>query len=141
MIIFFKLVTATIAIINFALFLIPGHPAYWETTIGILGKLYSNTMMVVLNNRIVFKGQDDLIRSNESSVPSHPEVSQGLVFSVPQDSISVTRERWAVPLDVYKMPVSIRYPNFPPALILIFRISFSWIEYYQGTRCGLGYCP
>jgi len=91
--------TATIAIINFALFLIPGHTTYWQTTIGILGKLYSNTMMVVLNNRIVFKTtQDESTMSNEPRlVVSNPGISSG-----PHGGISVTREQWTIPLDVYK---------------------------------------
>jgi hypothetical protein len=98
------ILTATVAIINLSLFLIPGHPAYWETSIAILGKMYSNTMMVVLNNRIVFKSQDDSITSNQSSAPSHSGISRGLAFNVPQGGISVTHEQWEIPLDVYKMP-------------------------------------
>ena len=59
--------TATIAIINLVLFLLPGYPPYWQATTRILGKMYSNMMMAVLNNRIVFKTQDsETITSNES---------------------------------------------------------------------------
>ena len=76
----------------------PGHVIYWETTIAILGKLYSNTMMVVLNNRIVFKTQDESTMSNEPRlIVSNPGVSSG-----PRGGVSVTREQWTIPLDVYK---------------------------------------
>jgi len=95
--------TATVAIINFILFLLPGHPTYWQTTIGILGKLYSNTMMVVLNNRIAFQAQDDSTLSNEYLV-SNPRLSRRFAFGAQQGGISVTREQWTAPLDGYKIP-------------------------------------
>ena len=116
--IFSKLVTATVAIINFILFLLPGHPTYWQATIGILGKLYSNTMMIVLNNRIAFKSQDDSIMSNEHLV-SNPGLSRRYAFDALQGGISVTREQWTAPHDGYKIPVSIHYPSFPSRLILM----------------------
>ena len=74
----------------------PGHVVYWETPIAILGKLYSNTMMIVLNNRIVFKTQDESTISNEPRlIVSNPGISLG-----PHGGISVTREEWTIPLDV-----------------------------------------
>jgi len=87
--------TATIAIINLALYLLPGHPTYWQCTTEILGKLYSNVMMVVLNNRIVFKINNETITSNEPLVFYPGGVSPRL----PHGGISVTREQWTVPLD------------------------------------------
>ncbi|KAF9523765.1 hypothetical protein CPB83DRAFT_862249 [Crepidotus variabilis] len=44
--------TAVIALLNFVLALLPGHPTYYMATAGILGKLYSNSMMAVFNSRI-----------------------------------------------------------------------------------------
>jgi len=47
------ILTAAIAIINLILFVLPGtHPTYYQTTTAIIGKIYSNTMMVTLNSRI-----------------------------------------------------------------------------------------
>ena len=88
----FKLATATIAIINFALFLMPGSP-YWLITVLILGKLYSNMMMAVLNSRIVLKTQDE---SNDTLV-ANPGVSRRLR----QGGILVAREQWTTPVDIY----------------------------------------
>ncbi|KAF8150014.1 hypothetical protein B0H34DRAFT_802136 [Crassisporium funariophilum] len=55
--------TATIAIINLILSLLPGRPAYYQVTSAILGKMYSNTMMVVFNSRMkvgrTLESQDD----------------------------------------------------------------------------------
>ncbi|KAF8162618.1 hypothetical protein B0H34DRAFT_692074 [Crassisporium funariophilum] len=45
-------ITAAIALINFSLALLPGHPPYWETVASVLGKVYSNSMMAVLNSRM-----------------------------------------------------------------------------------------
>ncbi|KAF8148052.1 hypothetical protein B0H34DRAFT_273504 [Crassisporium funariophilum] len=45
-------ITAAIALINFTLALLPGHPPYWEAVAAILGKVYSNSMMVVFNSRM-----------------------------------------------------------------------------------------
>ena len=55
-------------------------------------------MMVVLNNRIVFRTQDESTMSNES----RPIVSNPRISSAPHGGVSVTREQWTIPLDVYK---------------------------------------
>jgi len=47
-----QIVSAIIAILNFALALLPNHPTYYMATAGILGKLYSNSMMAVFNSRM-----------------------------------------------------------------------------------------
>jgi len=44
--------TAVIAILNLVLSLLPGHPTYYMGVVGILGKVYSNSMMVSLNSRM-----------------------------------------------------------------------------------------
>ena len=86
-----EFITATIAIITFVLFILPGypHPLYYVTTCGILGKMYSNTMMVILNNRIVLQAQDEsIIVSDEyvssSTSMSNPGISQRPAFSTSQ---------------------------------------------------------
>ncbi|CAA7266185.1 unnamed protein product [Cyclocybe aegerita] len=43
--------TAVIAILNFILALLPGRPTYYMATAGILGKLYSNSMLAVFNSQ------------------------------------------------------------------------------------------
>jgi len=51
--------TAAVAIVNLILFVSPGiHPSYYQTTTAILGKMYSNTMMVTLNSRINISKKD-----------------------------------------------------------------------------------
>ncbi|KAF8162608.1 hypothetical protein B0H34DRAFT_643560, partial [Crassisporium funariophilum] len=45
-------ITAAFALINLSLALSPGHPPYWEAVAAILGKVYSNSMMVVFNSRM-----------------------------------------------------------------------------------------
>ena len=88
-------ITAAVTIIHLALFLLPGHPTYWQATIGMLGALYANMMMMVLNNRIVFKTQDDTLTSNDFSLSN-----QGTSRRLHGGGISVRREEWKVPLDV-----------------------------------------
>ncbi|KAF9529224.1 hypothetical protein CPB83DRAFT_852888 [Crepidotus variabilis] len=44
--------TATLAIINAVLSGLPKHPTYFQVSSAILGKLYSNSMLVMLNSRI-----------------------------------------------------------------------------------------
>ncbi|KAF9526408.1 hypothetical protein CPB83DRAFT_467878 [Crepidotus variabilis] len=44
--------TAVLAIVNLALSVLPGQPTYFQTTSAVLGKMYSNTMMVVFNSRM-----------------------------------------------------------------------------------------
>ena len=123
-----KFVTAAIAIMTFVLLILPGHPVYYVTTTGILGKLYSNTMMVILNNRIVLQAQDESIVLDElvssSTSMSNPGISQRPAFSTSHSGILVTNKQWAIPLDAYKIQhVSIRYPSFSlGTLILIFPI-------------------
>ena len=75
-----KFFTATTAIINFVLFILPGQPASYGIPCGILGKMYSNTMMVILNNRIVLQAQDESIILDEhvssSASMSNPGISK-----------------------------------------------------------------
>ena len=90
-----KFVTATIAIIAFVLFILPSQPVYYATASGILGKMYSNTMMVLLNNRIVLQAQDEsIIVSDEyvssSTSMSNPGISQRPASSTSHSGILVT---------------------------------------------------
>ena len=94
-------ITATIAIITFVLFTLPGHMSYYSTTCGILGKMYSNTMMVILNDRIVLLAQDESTMLDEHSLSltlmSNPRISQR------PSAFSIPHKRRTIPLDVYKI--------------------------------------
>lgn len=46
------LLLATISVISLMLSYLPGQPSYYRTTVSVLAKLYSNSMMVVLNSRM-----------------------------------------------------------------------------------------
>ena len=88
-------VTAALAIINLALFLIPTKAPYFETTSAVLGKLYSNTMMVVLNSRMVHT-------IAESTLSDRLQVSPIVTpqrFFASQGGVSVTHEQWSDPLE------------------------------------------
>jgi len=43
---------AILAISSFVLTLIPGNPRYFQAVMGIIGKVYVNSMMVLINSRI-----------------------------------------------------------------------------------------
>ncbi|KAF4613513.1 hypothetical protein D9613_008161 [Agrocybe pediades] len=48
----FCISAATLSIINLVLCLLPSRPAYYQLTLGLLAKSYSNSLMVVFNSRI-----------------------------------------------------------------------------------------
>ncbi|KAF4613083.1 hypothetical protein D9613_011093 [Agrocybe pediades] len=60
--------TAVIAILNFALALLPNHPTYYMTTAGMLGKLYSNSMMAVFNSRMKVGNEANGVTSSGNNV-------------------------------------------------------------------------
>ena len=123
-----EFIIATTAILTLVLFILPGHPPYYAITSGILGKMYSNTMMVILNNRIVFQAKDEstvlnVHVSSSTSTMSNPGISQRPAFSTSHGGTLVTHKQWTIPLDVYETQhVSIRYPSFSLTLVLIFPI-------------------
>ena len=96
MIFFQNFCTATIAIINLILFVLPGnHPTYYQTTTAILGKMYSNTMMVTLNSRItISKKGESTSGSTDYSTSSNSEIRRRLPNSSLGD-ITVTQEQWS----------------------------------------------
>ena len=93
-----------------------------------MGKIYTNTMMVILNNRLVLQAQDESIFLDEdvlsSTSMSDPGISHRPAFSTLNSRISVMHEQWTIPPDVYEIQlhVSICYPSFSFALVLIFLI-------------------
>ncbi|KDR82133.1 hypothetical protein GALMADRAFT_44609, partial [Galerina marginata CBS 339.88] len=44
--------TAAIAILTLILTFLPGQPTYYQTSVSVLGKVYSNSMMVAFNSRM-----------------------------------------------------------------------------------------
>lgn len=85
----------------------PGNKKYFITSSAILGKLYSCTMMVVLNSRIVFSHNESASKDLSSSV-SNQEISRKTPFPS-HGGITVTHEhgQWSIPLESYKIHVSI----------------------------------
>ena len=86
--------TAVIAVINLVMFQVPGI-TYYQTTYEVLGKMYSNTMMMNLNSRMTSCFN---IRNDTSTVPANelstdPQLGR-LVFrvSTSHGGVSVMRE-------------------------------------------------
>ncbi|PPR03487.1 hypothetical protein CVT26_007893 [Gymnopilus dilepis] len=91
--------TATIATINLVLSLLPGKPTYFQTTSGILGKMYSTTMMVVFNSRMRIVGgetSEEPISSLEATNPRRRS-SNGILGRV-----IISREEYTYPMDDWK---------------------------------------
>ncbi|KDR72270.1 hypothetical protein GALMADRAFT_253096 [Galerina marginata CBS 339.88] len=65
--------TAAVAILTLILTFLPGHPTYYQTTISVLGKLYSNSMMASFNSRANLGSSE----STSSGTFELPIVSQG----------------------------------------------------------------
>jgi hypothetical protein len=45
-------ITAVIGIVSFALAILPGSPYYYQAPMGIIGKVYATSMLVVVNSRM-----------------------------------------------------------------------------------------
>ncbi|KAF9528218.1 hypothetical protein CPB83DRAFT_854657 [Crepidotus variabilis] len=50
--------TTVIALVTFGLAMIPGNPMYYLVPMGIIGKVYANSLMVLINSRGDFHGFD-----------------------------------------------------------------------------------
>ncbi|KAF8956589.1 hypothetical protein BDZ97DRAFT_182300 [Flammula alnicola] len=61
--------TATIAIVTLILNYLPGQPTYYQASVGALGKVYSNSMMVVFNSRMRVASVNSTSTSNEVPIP------------------------------------------------------------------------
>ena len=85
--------TAAFAIINLVFFLLPSNPVYFGAVSQVLGKTNSNTMMVVLNSRMVYGITNNTV-SNELSV---------VTFGVSEFFISLVHgQRSDLPLEDFK---------------------------------------
>lgn len=45
-------ITAVIGIVSFALAILPGSPYYYQAPMSVIGKVYANSMLVVINSRM-----------------------------------------------------------------------------------------
>ena len=80
--------TAVIAVINLVMFQIPGV-SYYQAASEVLGKMYSNTMMMNLNSRMV-----SWFGVTNDTVLNEPSTDLRFVLSTSNGGISVTREEW-----------------------------------------------
>ena len=78
--------TAVIAVINLVMFQIPGV-SYYQAASEVLGKMYSNTMMMNLNSRMV-----SWFGVTNDTVLNEPSTDLRFVLSTSNGGISVTRE-------------------------------------------------
>jgi hypothetical protein len=51
-------ISAVIAIVSFALALSPNRSTYYEVPMGIIGKVYANSMLVLINSRMVLGSEE-----------------------------------------------------------------------------------
>ncbi|KAF9479831.1 hypothetical protein BDN70DRAFT_664704 [Pholiota conissans] len=90
--------TATIAVVSLMLGYLPGQPSYYRTTVSVLAKLYSNSMMVVLNSRMRVVSADSISMFHDVALP-HSQGSNTLASANSQSrsalGITVTREEMA----------------------------------------------
>ena len=87
---------AVVAIMILVLAVLPGHPTYFTTPAGILAKVYSNSMMVVLNNRMRI-GTDAHPKTNTTTTPLR--LDNGTDALELGQGILVTREEMVFPCD------------------------------------------
>ncbi|KAF4613883.1 hypothetical protein D9613_007533 [Agrocybe pediades] len=95
-------ITAAVAIVNLILSVLPGKPTYYQTSSGVLGKLYSNTMMAVFNSRITFGRNHVSLYESEEPRSTSSGVSPR---TYPQAAIMVTRNvnnDYDVPLETWQ---------------------------------------
>ncbi|PPQ98168.1 hypothetical protein CVT26_003214 [Gymnopilus dilepis] len=67
-------VTASIAILNLILTAFPGHPGYFVASAEILAKVYSNSMMVLLNRRMEIRPESTRCLDNTTWSSMYPEI-------------------------------------------------------------------
>jgi len=76
--------TTSVVLVAFVVFVLYPDQIYYTFPIGIIGKLYSNTLMVSLNNRIYFRDH------TSPMVTVHGEGSEhGVMSSAPRTAIAV----------------------------------------------------
>jgi hypothetical protein len=74
-------ISAIIGIISFSLAVLRSDELYFEVPIGIIGKVYANSMLVLINSRMVLGSEETQTPSRVISV-----VRFGMAPANPQDS-------------------------------------------------------
>ncbi|KAF4613882.1 hypothetical protein D9613_007530 [Agrocybe pediades] len=102
-------ITAAIAIINLIVSVLPGKPTYYQTCSAVLGKLYSNTMMAVINSRITFGSNHISLYESEEPRSTSTGVSYQTPRPLPPSAIIVMRnvsDDYDIPLQTWQTSVS-----------------------------------
>jgi len=68
--------TAALAIVSLILTFLPGGPTYYQTSVSVLGKVYTNSMLVAFNSRMKIGGSSNST-STLTEVHELPTVSHG----------------------------------------------------------------
>ncbi|KDR77234.1 hypothetical protein GALMADRAFT_139245 [Galerina marginata CBS 339.88] len=92
-------VTAIIAILTFALAILPGHPTYYMATVALLGKLYANSMLVVFNSRMKIGSEKNGSSAQELSSAgprTNPHIRSVNAYEM-HGGVTVTREEVSFP--------------------------------------------
>jgi hypothetical protein len=105
---FQKTSAAVVAIINLILFELPSdRPPYYQASTAMIGKMYSNTMMVALNSRINISKWES--GSTDYSTESNSEIPRRLPIASHGDISTVTHEQleWTTASpEAHRLPVS-----------------------------------
>jgi len=88
---------AVIAVMILVLSVLPGHPTYFTTPAGILAKVYSNSMMVVLNNRM------QIADPETNTTATHLRLDNGTDGYELGQGVLATREEMIFPCDPDKV--------------------------------------
>lgn len=97
------ILTAAVAIVNLVLAVLPSHPSYFTTPSEVLAKVYSNSMMVVLNSRMRI-GSDAHPESTASASRLRPEnPARGAEAFELGEGVLITREEIVFPRETDKM--------------------------------------
>ncbi|KAI0253515.1 hypothetical protein BJV78DRAFT_182743 [Lactifluus subvellereus] len=62
-----NILTASVAVISFVLYVAFPNEIYYTCPTGVIGKLYSNTLFVTLNNRIYFRDHSSPVHSGDDA--------------------------------------------------------------------------
>jgi len=55
-------IAAVIGIVSFALAILPDSPYYYQAPMGVIGKVYANSMLVVINSRMQLGAKETSLR-------------------------------------------------------------------------------
>ncbi|KAF8963785.1 hypothetical protein BDZ97DRAFT_2012375 [Flammula alnicola] len=94
--------TAAITIVGLILTVLPGRTTYYQTSVGVVAKVYSNSMMVVFNSRMRISCVDSSSTAHEVPLPlSFMKPTSDNGTSSRNEGILVTREEVSFPPTSY----------------------------------------